>query len=389
MKRIKRNVEKNIMISSFLHLFYPKLPYVLDCIEKPNTNIIDLRSDTVTKPTHKMRTSIVEAEVGDDVYGEDPTMNLLQKRVADMFNKEDALFFPTGTMSNLAAILAWCPTRGSEIIVGDKSHIFLYEQIGVVQFGGISIRTLPNESDGTINISDLVLAIRPIDDIHEPNTALICVENTHNVTGGKILSLEYLEELRNSTSLPIHMDGSRIWNASAALEKPVYKLVESVDTVTVCLSKGLGAPVGSLLVGPKEFIQKARRIRKALGGGMRQSGILAAAGIEALNDFESGILVKDHQLATLLYHSIKRLEYFRLKKPMTNILFIEILIYDNPWEPSVISDNIQKMFLEKNIKLSVWSPLLLRCVIHRDMTETEIHRVIQAFQEINTALFRL
>jgi threonine aldolase len=373
---------------SFFPFFYSNSPCIhsLLPVEKTTTKTIDLRSDTVTKPTDSMRQCMAEADVGDDVYGEDPTVQLLQKRVADMLNKEDALFFPSGTMSNLAAILAWCPTRGSEIIVGDKSHVFLFEQAGVVQFGGISMRTLPNQLDGTILIDDIVSAIRPINDIYEPNTALICVENTHNVTGGQIIPLKYLDDLRNSTTLPIHMDGSRIWNASSALEKPVYELVESVDSVTVCLSKGLGAPVGSLLVGPTTLIQTAKRIRKALGGGMRQSGILAAAGMEALNDFECGLLYKDHRLAKLLYQSIKHLPSFRLTYPITNILFIDILVYNTSWKVDIVSENIRKMFLEKNILVSAWSPLLLRCVVHRDISEKEMHRVIDAFCDINTLL---
>ena len=255
-------------------------------------SIIDLRSDTVTLPTCEMREAMSIALVGDDVYCEDPTVQILEKRVAKMFQKESALFFPSGTMSNLTAVLSWCSTRGSEIIVGDNSHMFLFEQAGASQFGGVSLRTVPNLPDGTMNIDTINSAIRE-DDIHEPVTKLICIENTHNACGGTVLPISFLKELKDLSdkhNIPIHLDGARIWNAIKAMKKEPHEISIYVDSLSVCLSKGLGAPIGSLLIGSMGFIIKARRIRKALGGGMRQVGILAAAGIKALDDFETNIL---------------------------------------------------------------------------------------------------
>ena len=256
-----------------------------------------------------MRNSMQNAIVGDDVYGADPTIILLENSVASMFHKESALFFPSGTMSNLTALLTWCDSRGSEVIVGDKSHIFLFEQSGASQFGGISYRTIQNNEDGTMNLHAIKNGIRE-NDIHEPITRLICIENTHNVCGGKILPLEYISNLRqisNQYSIPIHMDGARIWNAITEYGIEPQEAVKNIDSISVCLSKGLGAPVGSLLIGTKDFIQNAKRIRKALGGGMRQSGILAAAGLVALNDFRLGILIKDHIKTKKIANELQKL----------------------------------------------------------------------------------
>jgi threonine aldolase len=351
--------------------------------------MIDLRSDTVTKPTADMRVAASIAIVGDDVYEEDPTVKTLEERISHMFHKESALFFPSGTMSNLAALLCWCPNRGSEIIVGDKSHIFLYEQTGASQFGGLSYRTVPNLVDGTMEIDDIRSAIRD-DDIHEPVSKLICIENTHNVCGGKVLPLEFMKELKlfaEEHRIPIHMDGARLWNSCQALEKKPHELSKHVDSLTVCLSKGLGCPIGSLLVGSAEFILKARRIRKALGGGMRQSGLLAATGIVALNDFERGILKYDHRRTKLLANSIKLLPAFRLHTGVeTNILFIDIVIYNHAWEKSKVSSHVVSMLKSRGILASAWSPLLLRMVVHRDIDDNNIYHVIQIMQEISGIL---
>lgn len=237
--------------------------------------VIDLRSDTVTKPSSLMRKVMFEAEVGDDVFEEDPTVNKLEHRVATMFGKESSLFLPTGTMSNLAATMAWCGSRGSEAIVGSSSHIYLYEQSNIAQIAGVSPHVLPNQLDGTIDLNLIERGIRA-NNIHFPVTELISIENTHNYCGGRIIPSTYLEslyQLAKSNNIPVHLDGARIWNAASASGTTLSKLAESADSITACLSKGLGAPVGSMLVGPTSFIKKARRIRKALGGGMRQSGM--------------------------------------------------------------------------------------------------------------------
>jgi threonine aldolase len=357
-------------------------------------SIIDLRSDTVTRPTPEMRTSMYNALVGDDVYNEDTTIQRLEDRVATIFNKESALFFPSGTMSNLTALLTWCPNRGAEIIVGDKSHIFLFEQASASQFGGISPRSVPNLSDGTMDINLIKEAIRE-NDIHEPITSLICIENTHNVCGGKIIPLSFLQQLKilaNENNIPIHLDGARIWNAITASNINPQEISNNVDSLSVCLSKGLGAPIGSLLVGPREFINKARRIRKALGGGMRQVGILGAAGLKAIDDFEDGILVNDHKRCQKLVAGIKVLQVFKVNEPIhTNIIFINIVSYNKSNKNNICinSTTISKMASERGILISAWSPFLIRLVIHRDMNDADIDYTVSFFKETNNFLLNL
>uniref|UniRef100_A0A6C0E887 Aromatic amino acid beta-eliminating lyase/threonine aldolase domain-containing protein n=1 Tax=viral metagenome TaxID=1070528 RepID=A0A6C0E887_9ZZZZ len=350
---------------------------------------IDLRSDTVTQPSDEMRQSVLYCSVGDDVFGEDPTINELQETAAKLFNKESALFFPSGTMSNLAAILSWCPKRSSEIIVGDKSHIFLYEQCGASQFGGVSLRTVPNLSDGSIDMESIGLAIRD-DDIHEPITSLICIENTHNACGGQVLPFEFLQNLKMLSldkNIPIHLDGARIWNALTYMNKPPQEIGEMVDSLTVCLSKGLGAPIGSLLIGPTELIQKAKRIRKALGGGMRQSGVIGSMGLIALKNFNDGILLHDHNKCKLIADSISQLDSFRIKyNIVTNIIFIDILSYDKSWKEESISSEVALLFKEKGIRVSAWSPKVIRIVLHKDINDLQVEYIIKIFIEISNLL---
>ena len=245
--------------------------------------MIDLRSDTFTFPTKSMREAMATAEVGDDVFQEDPTVKKLETLAAEKTGKEAALFVPSGTMGNLISVLSHCG-RGDEILLGDKSHISLYEVGGVSALGGVHPRTLPNNDDGTISIEILEKGIRH-PDIHSPPTRLICLENTHNLCQGSPIHPEYMMSVWNLAKkygLKIHLDGARIFNAAVALKMPVSKLTEKVDSVMFCLSKGLSAPVGSLVCGSAEFIDKARKARKMLGGGMRQAGHLAAAGIISL-----------------------------------------------------------------------------------------------------------
>jgi threonine aldolase len=345
-------------------------------------NFIDLHSDTVTKPTYEMRQAMATALVGDDVSGDDPTIKELEERVAKMFHKDAALFFPSGTMSNLTALLTWCPHRGSEFIVGDKSHMFLFEQAGAAQFGGISPRTIPNLSDGTFNLNLLKLLIRD-DDIHEPATKLICIENTHNACGGKILPLTFMDNLKSfadSHNIPIHLDGARVWNAISATDIRPERIGRNVSSLSVCLSKGLGAPIGSLLVGPSDFIKKARRIRKALGGGMRQVGILGAAGLKALDDFETGILIVDHIRTLELAQGLKNLSFLRVQENIqTNIIFADIILIDE----NINSQHIYDMLREKEILISVWTPTSIRLVVHRDINDEDIEKTIKAFQELD------
>lgn len=351
--------------------------------------MIDLRSDTVTQPTYFMRQSTLDCSVGDDVYGEDQTINLLQERAAKMFNKEAALFFPSGTMSNLTAILSWSANRGSEIIVGDKSHIFLYEQCGASQFGGVSLRTVPNLPDGTMKIETINISIRD-NDIHEPTTSLICIENTHNACGGQVLPLHFLQELQMLSlekNIPIHLDGARIWNALTHMNKPPHEIGELVDSLTVCLSKGLGAPIGSLLIGTSRFIEKAKRIRKALGGGMRQVGILGAMGLVALDNFDNGILLNDHIRSRKIADSVNLSESFQLRYPVvTNIIFIDILSYDKSWKKEEISTNVALLLREKGILVSAWYPEVIRIVLHKDINDIHVDYTIKSITEISNLL---
>jgi threonine aldolase len=263
--------------------------------------VIELRSDTFTLPTQAMLNAMVSAPLGDDVYGEDPTVRQLEQRSAELAGKAAACFMPSGTMANLASIMAHA-ARGSKILVGAESDIYLYEAGGASVCGGIVYEPLPNQADGTIRLDDLAAGFPA--DTNDPQfalPALICLENTQNRCGGAVLSLDYLGEVRrlaDARRIAVHLDGARIFNAATALEVPVARIAEPADSVQFCLSKGLGAPAGSMAAGSAEFVARVRRIRKMLGGGMRQAGVLAAAGLVALDD--SGRLEEDHANAKRL-----------------------------------------------------------------------------------------
>jgi len=287
---------------------------------------IDLRSDTVTKPTPAMREAMAKAEVGDDVYGEDPTVNRLQEMAASMLSKEAGLFVPSGTMGNLAAILAHCG-RGDEVILGNKAHTFLFEAGGVSALGGVHSCQLPNQLDGSLALDDIEAAIRA-DDAHFPVTRLVCLENTHNRCGGTYQTAAYTRSVGNlarARDLSVHLDGARLFNAAVASGVDAAELVAPVDSVTFCLSKGLCAPVGSVLCGSEGFIAKAHRIRKQLGGGMRQAGILAAAGIVALETMVDR-LAEDHQRARNLADGLQQVRGLELDAgtPATNMVFVSL-----------------------------------------------------------------
>jgi threonine aldolase len=266
----------------------------------PTTRRIDLRSDTVTQPTPAMREAMYRAEVGDDVYGEDPTVNRLEELAAEIMGKEAAVFVPAGTMGNAIAILVHC-RRGDEVLAGDRAHIYLYEVGGAARLNGSPIRAIPTLPDGTLNREKLAGSFFG-NDVHEARTGLLCLEDTHNMCGGRVIAPQTLRELAapaRARDLPVHMDGARIFNAAVALGVPASALAAEVDSVMFCLSKGLSAPVGSMLAGSCGFIAEARRMRKLLGGGMRQAGILAAAGIVALNEMVER-LAEDHANARQL-----------------------------------------------------------------------------------------
>lgn len=285
---------------------------------------VDLRSDTVSHPTAEMREAMATARVGDDVYSDDPTVNQLEADAAAMLGKEAAVFVTSGTQGNLCALLAHCQ-RGESIIIGDSSHIFHFEQGGMAQIGGIIPQILPVQVDGTLCLSDIARAVNP-DDEHKPVTRLIALENTHNSAGGVPISAAYtaqVAEFAKSTGLILHIDGARIFNAAAAFDVDVKDLVAGADSVTFCLSKGLCAPAGSLLVGSHDFIRRARRARKALGGSMRQAGILAAAGLIALHKMKNR-LHEDHENAQLLAEGLSEIPQVRIESQNTNFIFFSL-----------------------------------------------------------------
>ena len=341
--------------------------------------LIDLRSDTVTQPTPEMREAMAKAAVGDDVYGEDPSINKLQAMAAEMLGKEAGLFVPTGTMGNLASILAYC-NRGDEIILGDVAHTFLYEAGGIAALGGVHPHTIPNQPDGTLAPEDILAAIRG-DDAHLPPTRLITLENTHNRCGGAALSLEYtrqIGELAKEHNLILHLDGARIFNAAAALEVEPADLVAPVDSVTFCLSKGLCAPFGSVICGEAEFIRKAHRIRKQLGGGMRQAGVLAAAGIVALETIAAR-LKEDHFRARELASGLAAIPGVELDPgtPQTNMVYLT-LRNALPFDASEVA----RLLKEKDILVGVVGARRFRLVTHFWIDEQAVSQAVGAFREV-------
>lgn len=285
------------------------------------TTVVDLRSDTVTRPTPAMREAIARAEVGDDVFGDDPTVNALQARVAALAGKEAALFMPSGTASNLCALLSHCG-RGDEAIVGSHAHSYRYEAGGGSVLGGLQFQPVATQPDGTMRLDEVAAAIKP-DDAHFARTRLLCLENTWN---GNVLPLGWIDEataLARRHGLAVHLDGARLWNAAVASGQSVARLTRDADSVSLCFSKGLGTPAGSVLVGSRDFIARAHRARKLTGGGMRQVGLLAAAALHAL-DHHVDRLADDHALAKRLADGLAALPGFTVVPPQTNIVFASI-----------------------------------------------------------------
>ncbi len=340
---------------------------------------IDLRSDTVTQPTPAMREAMAKAQLGDDVYGEDPTVNQLQELAAEMLGKEAGLFIPSGTMGNLAAILAHCQ-RGDEIILGNVAHTFLFEGGGIAALGGIHPHTVPNQADGTIALDDIREAIRP-QDSHHPITRLITVENTHNRCGGAALSAEYTQavaDLACTHDLLLHLDGARIFNAAAALCVDVSELVDPVDSVTFCLSKALCAPVGSVLCGSQDFIHRAHRMRKQLGGGMRQAGILAAAGIVALEKIVPR-LGEDHIRARNLAQGLSAVSgvITDTDDPPSNMVYLT-LDEDIPLDARAVAEKLSI----HNVRVGVVAERSFRLVTHYWIDDQAIANTIAAFTAV-------
>ena len=339
---------------------------------------IDLRSDTITLPTKEMLDAIDRADLGDDVFQEDPTINQLEELAAKRFNKQAALFVPSGTMANLVAVLSHCQ-RGDEVILGDQAHTFLYEAGGISSFGGVHSRQLVNQADGTIAIDDIKHAIRK-EDVHFPTTRLICLENTHNRCFGMPLSSDYVNsvaDIAKNNSILVHVDGARIFNAAVSLDTPAAKLTDEIDSVSFCLSKGLSAPAGSLLCGSENFIYRARRNRKALGGGMRQAGILAAAGIVALEKMTERI-ADDHQNARALAEGISDIKGISidLDKIQTNIIYFSL---DHP---KIDSSLFLDKMCEKNIHFFELGPSWYRLVTHNGISKDDVSNVVEEFHQL-------
>lgn len=340
--------------------------------------MIDLRSDTVTSPTKEMREAMYRAEVGDDVFGEDPTVRRLEEMAAERMGKEAALFVASGTMGNLVSLLAHCG-RGDEVILGDRSHTFLYEVGGMAALGGIHPRPVPNQPDGTMAIEDLEAAIRP-DNIHFPRTRLISLENTHNRCGGAVLTPQYtrkVAELAHSHSLKVHLDGARIFNAAIALGVDVKELVKDVDSVMFCLSKGLSAPVGSMVSGSVDFIAEARRMRKMVGGGMRQAGVLAAAGIVALSKMVDR-LAEDHAKARRLAEGLAEFAGITIEpeRVKTNIVIFEF------HHPHMSPQEFTARLREEGVLMLPIEGGRIRAVTHKDVTDRDIDTALLAIKRV-------
>lgn len=333
--------------------------------------IIDLRSDTVSLPTEAMRKAMYKAEVGDDVYKEDPTVNRLEELAAHILGKESALLTPSGTMSNLIAILTHT-SHGDEIILGDEAHIFWYEVGGASAIGGVVTHTLPNDSFGIINEQAFKAGIRS-DNIHHPRTTLLCLENSHNRCGGAVLSQEYtvsIGEIAHEHGLRIHLDGARIFNAAVALDLPARELAKSCDSVCFCLSKGLGAPVGSLICGSKDFIFNARRWRKMLGGGMRQAGVFAAAGIVSLESMVER-LAEDNSNARRLACGLVSIPGLSINPNMvqTNIVIFEV-------SGNFIAPKLVERLNGSGLKVLYFSEHSLRAVTHHMITKDDVDEAL-------------
>jgi threonine aldolase len=339
--------------------------------------MIDLRSDTVTLPTPAMREAMYRAEVGDDVYREDPTTNRLETLAAERLGKEAALFVASGTMGNLVAMLTHCG-RGDEAILGDRSHTLLFEAGGSASLGGIHHYAVPNQPDGTLRLKDIEAAIRP-DNEHYPRTRLLCLENTHNRCGGAVLSAIYTDaacELAHSHSLRVHIDGARIWNAAVALGVPARDLVRSADSVSFCLSKGLSAPVGSLLCGSAAFVAEARRWRKAVGGGMRQCGVIAAAGIVALEQMVDR-LAEDHANARRFAQGIAAVPGIELD-PTRVETDIVIFGVDPERMPAL---QLVSMLRARGVQMSATGPAHIRAVTHYGISAADVDTAVDAVRE--------
>ena len=330
--------------------------------------LVDLRSDTVTRPTPGMREAMMAAELGDDVFGDDPTVNALQERIAAELGKEAALFLPSGTQSNLVAIMSHC-ARGDEYIVGQQAHTYRWEAGGAAVLGSVQPQPIDHEDDGTLSLDKIAAAIKP-NDAHFASSRLLCRENT---LGGRVMPLPYLQvatQLAKSKGLATHLDGARLFNAAVASGESAKTIAAGFDSVSVCFSKGLGAPIGSALVGSREFIQRAHRWRKMAGGGMRQAGFLAAAADYALTHHVQR-LEQDHVLATQLATALQGISGVKVEAPQTNIVFVDL-------HPSLGDGLLAHLKARGVLATGLYR---LRFVTHLDVDATGIEKTAAAVRE--------
>jgi threonine aldolase len=338
---------------------------------------IDLRSDTVTKPSPAMWQAMTNADVGDDVFGEDPTVNRLEAATAELLGKEAGLYVASGTMGNLIAQLTHCG-RGEEVIVGDQAHTYIYEAGGSAAVGGIHPRAITTEEDGSLSLTKVRDAVRDATNPHYPRTKLLILENTHNRMGGRVLPLPYLQSARalcDENGIAFHCDGARMWNAAVAAEVSPAEMAKPFDTLSVCLSKGLAAPVGSVVVGSKPFIQEARRARKLVGGGMRQAGIIAAAGLVALTEMQER-LADDHANAKLFAEGVATLGYHVTHEVETNIVIFEQSTADiTPAERS-------RRWEAEGLRMLPIGGQRFRAVTHYGIEEADIREALQIMERV-------
>jgi threonine aldolase len=340
-------------------------------------NFIDLRSDTVTKPSEQMRRAMMEAEVGDDVYSEDPTVNKLQDKIAEMFQKEAALFVPSGTMGNEICIKLHTQP-GDEIIVESDSHIFVYETAAPSLLAGVQMFPISGKR-GVITADQIKKAIRP-SAYYLPKTKLICLENTHGRSAGSIIPINEIEEifgLARTEKIKMHLDGARLWNASVAANIPFHKYAQYFDSISVCFSKGLGAPIGSMIIGTRQDIEEARKYRKIFGGGMRQVGILAAA---ALYSIENNIkrLTEDHQNAKYFYSKLSQIKKLKInpEEIQTNMVIIDIS------DTGKTQSDVLKMLRSRGVLLTPERDNSIRAVMHLDVERNEIDKAAEIFHSL-------
>ena len=345
--------------------------------------IVDLRSDTVTLPTPAMRRAMYEAEVGDDVYGEDPTINRLEELSAERLGKEAAMFVASGTMGNLVSVLTHC-TRGDEVILGDQAHIFRYEAGGVSALGGVMVHTVPNLPNGMLDPDDVVSAFRDASDYHFPRTTLICLENTHNRCGGRVLRPSQMAEIKavaGRLGVPVHLDGARIFDAAVSLGIEAKEIAAQADSIQFCYSKGLAAPVGSAVCGSEAFVQEARRTRKLVGGGMRQGGILAAAAIVAMDEMVDR-LAEDHINAKTLAEGLEGIDGLGvdLDTVESNILMVDVMA------PGLTAAQVAGALTSAGVKVNAMGPQRIRAVTHYGVDSDDTAYAIDVAQGVMDAL---